>query len=88
MSSSPFRKGSQTVVESRPVVVDAGGEVVVVGRVIDARGPQSGGPAGAACWFRASSCRRPSVDFIGRQFDLDGAEARRADSTGDAKRLA
>ena len=28
------------------------------------------------------------VDVIGRQFDPDGAEARRADSTGDAKRLA
>ena len=43
MSTSPFRKGSQTAVESRPVVVDAGGDVVVeVGRVIDARGPQAG----------------------------------------------
>ena len=38
MSTSPFRKGSQTAVESR-----AGGEVVVeVGRVINARGPQGG----------------------------------------------
>ena len=52
MSTSSFRKGSQTAVESRPVVVDAGGEVVVeVGRVIDARGPQAG-PG--------------SVDFISR----------------------
>ena len=33
--------GAQAAVESRPVVADAGGEVVVeVGRVVDARGPQ------------------------------------------------
>ena len=67
MSSSPFRKGSQTVVESRPVVVDAGGEVVVVGRGIDARGPQSGarqGPPAGSGRVRAAGRRgfhRPPV---------------------------
>ncbi len=91
MSTSPFRKSSQTAVESRPVVVDTGGEVVVeVGRVIDARGPQGRARQRYPGRLLAPGEFVPPavVDFIGRQFDLDGAEGRRADSTGDAKRLA
>ena len=82
MSTSPFRKSSQTAVESRPVVVDTGGEVVVeVGRVIDARGPQGRARQRYPGRLLAPGEFVPPavVDFIGRQFDLYGAEAGRAD---------
>ena len=57
-STSPFRQGAQAVVETRPVVAEAEGEVVVeVDRVVDAGRPQGVALQGPATGSRRSSRR-------------------------------